>query len=93
MDINTIDQAPVEPAACPDRSVLRESCRQFEGLLLGMLLKDSLKISSSQEDAGPGAEIMQEFAGEQLATNLSSQGGIGIADMLYKNITNGRTKL
>lgn len=72
----------------------REACRQFEGLLLGMILKSSLASPESGEEQSAGAGLMKEFASEQLAQSLSDSGGIGIADMLQIQLNNrGNTTL
>lgn len=71
-----------------------EACRQFEGLLLGMILRQSLASSESGEEQPAGASLMKEFASEQLAQSLSESGGIGIADMLRLQLNNtGKSKL
>jgi flagellar protein FlgJ len=71
---------------------LSEACEKFEGLLMGMILKDSLASSQFSDNEEPGSGLMKEFASEQLAQSLSKDGGIGLADMLYREMSTRKGK-
>jgi Rod binding domain-containing protein len=63
---------------------LEEACKQFEGLLLGMVLKDGLRdvFNDSSESGGGSMEGFKEYCIEQVATTLAADGSLGIADSL-----------
>ena len=63
---------------------LREACEQFEGLLLGMILKDSLRPVFSDEDSPPGMDMFKDFGIEQVAASLASEAPLGLADELIR---------
>ncbi len=67
---------------------LQEACRQFEGLLLGMILKDSLSnpFSDGEEEAGSGMDMFRDFCVEQVADSLAENSSLGIADQLMADV-------
>lgn len=67
---------------------LREACQQFEGLLLGILLKESLRenLSEAAGDSASGFDQFKEFCVEQVASSLAETSPIGIADQLYEQM-------
>ncbi len=68
---------------------LREACRQFEGLLLGIILKESLRdtFKDPEEDAGVGMEQFRDFCVEQVANSMAESASLGIADQLYEQFS------
>lgn len=89
MDIASISQiaGEVEMGTEKERATLKAACEQFEGMLLGMVLKDGLKSGVLDEEGDHSAAVMQDFAVEQMARSLSAGGRVGIADMLYRQMT------
>ncbi len=69
-----------------ENNTLRESCKEFEGVLLGMILKDSLKTGMLDEDASGSSDSMRDFAIEQTARAIGESEAIGISKMLYKQM-------
>ena len=69
---------------------LRTACREFEGVMLGIILKDGLKTDSSEEDAASGGDIFQEFATEQAARALGQTESFGLAKMMYDQLSGGK---
>ena len=63
---------------------MEDAARQFEGLLLGMVLKDSLRDVFSETSDGSGMQVFQEHCVEQVAATLAEQGSLGIADALLE---------
>ncbi len=65
---------------------LREACQQFEGMLLGIILKESLRetFKDSEDDAGASMEQFRDFCVEQVANSLAETSSIGVADQLYE---------
>lgn len=91
MDVGSISEVGhlAEPAGAQgkkDDPVLKSACEQFEGMLLGMVLKDGLKRGVLDEEGDHSASILQDFGVEQMARSLSAGGQIGIADMMYQQM-------
>lgn len=96
MDLNRIDH---RDAIFPERSVskaekkedlrLRDAAQQFEGLLLGIMLKESLRenLSEPEGDSAAGFDQFREFCVEQVASSLSESASMGIADQLYEQMS------
>ncbi len=67
---------------------LRAACQQFEGLLVGMILKESLRVSFSEpdEDTATGLDGFRDFCIEQVASSLAETSSLGIADQLLEQV-------
>ena len=74
---------PVEDAK------LKEACQQFESLFIQQLFKESRQglASLSGEQRSFGREVYEGWQDEQYARAMSSSGGIGLADMLYRQLS------
>ena len=96
MDIQSLDllatrgySNDAESVAHREELRLKEACQQFEGMLLGMVLKESMRDDggmAGDEEAG-GFGMFKEFCIEQVATSLSETSSMGIADQLYEQMT------
>jgi len=73
-----------------NQNVLKEACKEFEGVLLGIILKDALKTQAPDEDTATGEEIFREYAAEQTARDLGQKEALGIAQLLYEQLSGGR---
>ena len=71
-----------------DPSVLREVAGQFEALFIQSLLKNMRAGELSEPLLGESDQhkMYQEMMDQQLALNMSSSGGIGLADMLVQQL-------
>ncbi|MGE5645493.1 MAG: rod-binding protein [Acidobacteriota bacterium] len=73
----------------PQPRDLKQAAAQFEALLLSQMLKsmrqagDSGWLGTGEDESG---SCMMELAEEQLAQALASQGGLGLANMVVKNL-------
>lgn len=75
--------APVAPAAASTLSPrVREAAREFEGVLMSMLVEEMMK-GSGLSDANP---IYAGMVNEQLGDQLAAGGGIGLAAMLERQL-------
>lgn len=71
-----------------DEELLKETCRQFEELFLQMLykqMKATVPKSGLFSDSTQG-EIFNSMLDESLMKEVSKAKGIGIADMMYKQL-------
>jgi peptidoglycan hydrolase FlgJ len=71
-----------------DQRKLRTAANEVESLFLGNLLK-MMRQASSQGSApltGQGQRIYQEMMDEQLGRALANSGGLGLSDMLVRDV-------
>lgn len=61
---------------------LDEACGEFEGMLLGYILKQGFKPGLDDEEEEGSALLLTDFAAEQTARELGRAGTLGLADML-----------
>ena len=68
---------------------IAEASRQFEAILLRQFLAESQKpvIKSEFTDNSTASGIYQDFITNQLADNLSRNGGIGLAKSFERQLT------
>lgn len=87
VDVQSVDKLRLQNKKNPDQA-LPEVARQFESLFMNMLLK-------SMRDATPKdgmfdseqTQFYTSMLDTQLAQSLSAKGGIGLADMMVKQLT------
>lgn len=69
---------------------LKKACVEFESYFLNMMFKSMRKTVLADEDgifAKSNAEqIFQDMLDQELTTKMAKQGGIGLADMMYKQL-------
>ena len=85
MEIESVT-TPIEHAQNEVNDELREACRQFEGLFIGIIMKQGMKSGFDTEEECPGGDVFKDFAIEETARTLGQPGLFGIADMLYAQI-------
>lgn len=78
-----------EPQQDRESALLREACQQFEGFLLGILLKESMRetLSEGVGDSASGFDQFREFCLEQVADSMAASSSLGIADQLYEQFS------
>jgi flagellar protein FlgJ len=77
-------------AASPSPDAVRETARQFEGLFTSLLLKSMRSASPGETLFGSDQqEFYQDMFDQQLATQLSRGKGLGLADMLVRQLMQG----
>jgi len=79
-------------AQANDPATLREAARQFESLFTKMMLESMRKASFGDPMFGSDqGDMYQDMADDQLAVQLSQGRGLGLADMLIRQLSNGVT--
>jgi len=81
-----LNQQPADEAA--ERARLRQACQEFESLFLAHLLK-TMRESSTEEGffgEGLGSDIYQSLFEAEVARKMAQAGGMGLADLLYRNL-------
>lgn len=72
-----------------DQRRLKEVCQDFEAVLLNMMLQTMRKTVPKSDLFGQdrGKEIFESLLDEEVTKNMAKAGGIGLADMLYKQLS------
>lgn len=86
MRIDGVQVARGEAAPSPQ---LREACQEFEALLLAQLLKQMRATAAAWregEEDSLAAGIFGEWQDQVLATQMTKGGGIGLAELLYRQL-------
>ena len=94
MEINATYQNPASAAFANDAKkagsdATRESAREFEGMMLGMILKQGLISCASEDEEQQQSAPLKEYAVEQMARELGKTENMGIAKMLYAQLSAG----
>jgi len=65
---------------------LRAAAGKFEGMLLGMILKEALRetFGGSSGASSPGMEMMRDLCVEQFSASLAETASLGLADQLVR---------
>lgn len=77
------------PSATKLDKELKEACKGFEGMFLGMMYKQMRATVPENTLFGEsnGQKIFRDMYDQQLMDNIAEGGGIGLADMLYKQLS------
>jgi Rod binding protein len=82
-------QVPAAGRRTQDDAKLKAACREMEAVFLNMLLGEMRKSvpKGGLIDESSGEEIMRSMLDSELTKNMSQAGGIGLADMLYRQLS------
>ena len=72
-----------------DEQQLRKACKEFESVLLNMMYKQ-MKATVPKSDLIPsdmGKDIFESMLDEKLMVEASNSKGVGLSDMLYKQLS------
>ena len=75
---------------------LKEACVQFESYFLNMMFKSMRKTVISGEgifQKSNAESIFQEMLDQEMTKKMANQGGIGLADMMYKQLSSKNNKM
>ena len=92
MDIQSLqNNATSAPAVSPERddAKLKQACRDFEAIFISDLLKIMRQTvpESKLISGGRAEEIFRDMQDDELSKDMSKSGGIGLSDMLYKELS------
>jgi len=73
---------------------LREACSEFEALFINQLLKELRATvgKSGLMDGGQAEEVYTGMMDTEMARDLAAKGGIGLADILYRQLDPARAE-
>jgi flagellar protein FlgJ len=71
-----------------DRERLKKACTDFEALFIQQVLKFMRQAAPSKALLGnsPGTDLYQSLMDQELSNNLAKRSGIGLGEMLYRQI-------
>lgn len=71
-----------------DKAKLWEACQQFESVFVYQMLKKMRETVPKNElfNGGMGEEVFQGLLDEQIANNMSSGSGLGLAKMIFEQM-------
>ncbi|BFT31139.1 flagellar assembly peptidoglycan hydrolase FlgJ [Alteromonas sp. D210916BOD_24] len=80
-----------EAIASGDKEVLQEAAQQFEAIFVQMMLKSMRKAQDALADESSPfnseqVKFYRDMHDQQLATDLTSGGGLGLADVIVKQL-------
>ena len=80
--------AAVPSAKNSDLAKVRDAAQQFEALLIGQILRSVRESGGGWLGSGNDAssDCATEYAEQHLATTLSQQGGLGLADLISQGL-------
>ena len=83
----TTDAASAAKAAADDQK-LRKVCRDMESMFMNMLLTSMRETvpEGGLIEKPSGEKIMQSMLDQELSNSMAKAGGIGIADMLHRQL-------
>lgn len=83
------DKATMTPEELAYDKKLREACQGFEAMFLNMMYRemrntvpDNTLFGTSNAD-----KILQDMLDTEMVNNMAAAGGVGLADVLYKQLT------
>ena len=70
---------------------LRKAAKEFESYFISYMLKEMRKTvpADSLLGGGRGEEIYRSFQDEELAKSMVESGGIGLSDIIIRNLSKG----
>lgn len=83
---------PKAPGGKNDQG-LKEACKEFETILLEQMLQSMRKTvnKSGLMQGGMAEDIFEDMLYEQYARKMSNSANLGLADMLYKQLSQKHT--
>jgi len=77
-----------------DKDKLRTVCQDFESVFLNMMLQSMRNTVPKSEFLGQdkGREMFEGLLDQELTKDMAKTGGVGLADMLFKQLTINQNK-
>ena len=91
--IDRTTKTVIKPLADPsgsglDKEALKKACEQFEGLFLHQIMKGMRKtvVEGKLLHGGNAEKIFTDLKDQAVSDNLAQAGGLGMAEMLYRQL-------
>ncbi len=90
-DVSSLNNLREAIAKGEDQSALQETAKQFEAIFVQMMLKSMRKAQEAMADEdspfnSQQVKFYRDMHDQQLAVDLSSNGGLGLADLIVKQL-------
>lgn len=87
----SFEEALKKAAESGDDTKLKEACQEFESVFLNMMLSTMRKTipEGGLVEKSQGTKTFESMLDEEYAKSLSKAGGIGLADVLAKQLKKG----
>ncbi|MEG6585100.1 rod-binding protein [Dendrosporobacter sp. 1207_IL3150] len=85
----TLEKAVASAADTKDEAKLKSVCRDMEAVFLNMMLskmRETVQHSNLTGDSSK-EKMMRSLLDSEMTKNMAQAGGIGLADMLYRQLT------
>jgi flagellar protein FlgJ len=93
---DVVSKAVAGAGTPPDRTGarIRESAREFESVFLSLLLRTMRRTvpDGGNPALGGGNRVYQEMMDEELARTMAKGRGVGLADILVRDLTRNLTR-
>jgi len=78
----------VKPRSVDKDAKLKEACREMESVFLNILLQQMRRTVPKEGllEQSSGEETMQSMLDSEVTKNMAKAGGMGLADMLYRQL-------
>ncbi|CAM2816977.1 flagellar assembly peptidoglycan hydrolase FlgJ [Vibrio mytili] len=93
--LDTLRQKAVKEGESGDKQALHAAARQFESIFTSMMLKSMREANEGFESNflnSQNEKFYRQMLDEQMASELSSSGSMGLADMIVAQLTAGQGK-
>ncbi|MDE6181576.1 MAG: rod-binding protein [Eubacteriales bacterium] len=70
-----------------DDKKLKKACVEFESYFLNMMFKSMRQTIVSGTEKSNAEKMFQEMLDQEMCQNIAETGGIGFADMMYKQLS------
>jgi Rod binding domain-containing protein len=84
--LQTVEPTPASVETDADKAALKAVAKDFEAAFIAQMLTHSGLAESLTSGEGKMASAFGSFYVEQLAERMADQGGIGMADSIYKQL-------
>lgn len=92
-EANGFEKALENAKAKQDNAALMKTCQEFESLFVNMMMKSMRQATQTDDDENAlieksfGRGIFEDMRDEEISKKISQGGGIGIAKMMYKQLS------
>lgn len=92
-EANSFEKALENAKSTKDNAALMKTCQEFESLFVNMMMKSMRQATLVDEEENQfieksfGRGIFEDMRDEELSKKVSQGGGIGIAKMMYKQLS------
>ena len=93
LDLTGLQELKAQANKDPEsKEALKQAAAHFESIFIGMMLKSMRKANAAFEQDNPmntnTTKFFRDMYDQQLATNMATEGSMGLADIIVKQLSN-----